>query len=603
MNSAQATLHREVDSSNNLFHGTTPMPSTLKYAPQWAIQTTENLAQKQWNVSAFNVFMSQATEPEFLQSQKPFYFAVKAFPQMLSLLASLIEDSHHRLVVMENLYEEHGHGNADKFHTTTYMQYLKALGLTQEHEQELINHESDNPWVTQWIENILSGSHADNALRLCAYLAGIECLYAVISQDICLWLKKHHLLEKQTHYTHHASLDWEHGTELFDLALQLKYHYGMKNPVLYKEHIMHAQIMESFNQAQKDFLELYHHLVVPTQHQLKKIHEQPISFYYIREDSKVETRALKNLIKDRPYSNSNSKSNPNPSQDKHQQYPVSILTIASGGEHIMEYLAQDYPVSITAIDLNTHQLDLAQKKIASLKSWGNPLYEQNRNTENKTDNATMFLPYGLDEHNTGKFEQIFALLRQSLMENGRVPQNIQQEKLHYVVKNLFTNDNLNRVFGEDATRFTKESFAQHFTEVFLHALDGHEANVQNIFYQKPVRNYAQLAHDIQLNQKKHKLTWEVVNCREVRSLEVESSIRHNRYDLIDVSNIGDWMGLNEYHQVIAFLNNQLNANGVIVARKLLGDYCLAHALQEHGLKVHPTQDSTGFYSETVYGWK
>lgn len=582
MNSAQATLYREVGNTND------NIAPAMKYAPQWVIKTTEDFTQKHWHVSAFYTFMSQANQAEFLQSQKPFYFAVKAFPQMLSKLASLIEDSHHRLVVMENLYEEHGHGNADKFHTASYLQYLKALGLTQDHEQELINHESDNPWVTQWIENILSGNDSNNgnALRLCAYLAGIECLYAVISQDICVWLKEHHLLDKQTHYTHHASLDWEHGTELFDLALQLKYHYGMKNPVLYKEHIMHAQIMESFNQAQADFLELYHHLVVPTQNQLQKIHQQPVSFYYIREDSRVEIKALEHLIKNRHF-------------EKKEQSAVSILTIASGGEHVMEYLAQDYPVSIKAIDLNATQIELAQNKIASLKSWGNPLYEQNRNV-NIEDR---FLPYGLNEHNTGKFEQIFALLRQSLMENGQVPQTIHQEKLRYVVSHLFTNDNLNIVFGEDATRFTKESFAEHFTEVFWHALDGHEANAQNIFYQKPVRNYAQLAADIQKHHKKHTLAWEVVNCRDTYSLESQSTIGHQHYDLIDVSNIGDWMSMNEYHRVIAFLNNQLNSNGVIIARKLLGDYCLAHTLQEHGLKIHPTEDSTGFYSETVYGWK
>lgn len=567
----------------------------VKYAPQWAINTTQEFAQKRWKTSRFHTFMKEATVSEFLQSQEPFYFAVKAFPQMLSLLASLIEDSQTRLIVMENLYEEHGHGNSLNFHTTTYFTYLKTLGLEEDSYNDTRPNLKENPWVSNWIENILKGNHTENALRLSAYLAGIECLYAVISQNICQWLEDHQLIDKQTHYTHHASLDWEHGTELFDLALQLKYQYGMKNPGLYKEHIMFDHIMQSFNQAQQDFLELYEHLVVPTQKQLQKIHEQPISFYYLREDSRVETKALRAVINSRPRNNTSYNNTTYNTSD-----PMSILTIASGGEHIMGYLAQDYPVKINVMDLNQTQLDLTQKKIAALKSWGNPLHPD-YNMENVA--AIQMWPEVLRQHQTGKFEQIFSLLRQTLSENGQVPENISREKLSYVTEKIFSNNNLNLVFGEDATRFTRESFAQHFTEVFFNALDAHEANAENIFYQKPVRNYPQLAHDIQFNYKKHTLTWEVVNCRDYQSLEIKSSIRHNRYHLIDVSNIGDWMSLNEYQRVIAFLNNQLESGGVLIARKLLGDYSLYNALSEHGLKVQHVKDSTGFYSETVYAWK
>lgn len=573
----------------------------MQYSPQWAINATTELAQNQWKHSRFHDFMQKATVSEFLASQEPFYFAVKAFPQMLALLASLIEDSATRLVVIENLYEEHGKGNPAGFHTHSYLKYLQALGMNENTVNEVINGNNihnpglikENPWVSQWIEKILKKQ--DNPLRLAAYLAGIECLYAVISQDICSWLKDHHLIDKQTHYTYHAKLDWEHGTELFDLALQMKYQYGLQNPVLYKEHIMHAQITESFTQAQKDFLELYEHMVVPTHAQMLAIHQQPVSFYYIREDSAIEQKALNTLVTNRKcnaYRNGNST----------EQSPVSILSIASGGEHLMHYLAQDYPVKIAALDMNAQQLDLAQKKIQALLEWYSP-QSYKGNDVNDNNHGYDYLPTVFKEHNTGKFEQIFALLRQSLQENGVMPEKISDEKLSYVVSLLFTNENLNTVFGADATRLTTESFAQHFTEVFIQALTDKETNSGNIFYQKPLCDYAQLAHAMQHQRKNHALTWEVVNMKDDYYLNRHSTAMQDNYDLMDLSNIGDWMSLKQYHQMIHILMGRLNHGGIVIARKLLGDYSLANTLKEHGLNVQQALDSTGFYRETVYGFK
>lgn len=579
----------------------------MQYSPQWAINATTQLAQTQWKRSRFHDFMQKATVSEFLASQQPFYFAVKAFPQMLALLASLIEDSATRLVVIENLYEEHGNGNPSGFHTHSYLKYLQALGMDEDKVSQVINGNNpglikENPWVSQWIENILKNH--DNPLRLAAYLAGIECLYAVISQNICSWLKDHHLIDKQTHYTYHARLDWEHGTELFDLALQLKYQYGSQNPVLYKEHIMHAQITESFNQAQQDFLQLYEHLVVPTHAQMLAIHQQPVSFYYIREDSAIEQKALNTLVTNRKC-NAYRNGLDDEQQNKHLS-PVSILSIASGGEHLMHYLAQDYPVKIAAIDMNAQQLDLAQKKIQALLDWYSPQSYKGNYTNNRADNTNAqhdYLPTLFKEHNTGKFEQVFALLRQSLHENGVMPEKFSDEKLTYVLAQLFTNENLNTVFGEDATRFTTESFAQHFTEVFIQALTDREINSCNIFYQTPLRDYAQLAHGMQHQRKTHSVTWEVVNMKDDYYLDRHSTAMQDSYDLMDLSNIGDWMSLKQYHQMLHILMGRLNHGGIVIARKLLGDYSLANTLKEHGLNVQQALDSTGFYRETVYGFK
>lgn len=74
----------------------------LNQCKKEAIEETNNNG---WNNHKFHSFLSNATQQEFLQSQIPFFYAVQAFPRALALLASKIENSHDRLLVIENLYE------------------------------------------------------------------------------------------------------------------------------------------------------------------------------------------------------------------------------------------------------------------------------------------------------------------------------------------------------------------------------------------------------------------------------------------------------------------------------------------------------------------
>jgi single-stranded DNA-specific DHH superfamily exonuclease len=72
--------------------------------------------------------------------------------------------------------------------------------------------------------------------------------------------------------------------------------------------------------------------------------------------------------------------------------------------------------------------------------------------------------------------------------------------------------------------------------------------------------------------------------------------RAGKFHLIDLSNIGDWMPLTDFQQLVRQAFGQLHNNGRLVLRRLLGDYSLMDLTVG---RITPLYDETGFYSETV----
>lgn len=502
----------------------------------WAINTTK---ERGWGNSRFQKFLENSTQQEFLVSQIPFYYAVQAFPRMLCKLAMNIEDSYDRLLVVENIYEEHGKSNSNHFHTNTYREYLSALGWDGKFNK--------NPWVDEWINKVLSFPYS--ASEYAAYLSGIEYLYALISHDIAEHINTLKLHGKQSHYANHSVLDWEHGYELLSVSINL---INVQNENL------PLNIQSAFTQAQNDFINMYEHLIIPTKKEMSFFNKEKIAFYYSREDSNVESEVLK----------------------KYTSNQMNILSIASGGEHIFEYLSSDKNLFLDVIDINPNQLELSKNKL-------NQLLENNFNDK------------VLSEQEIGKFEKMFSLLR-SFFNEGEISglkcgMPIETKKLKFIVDILFSNDYLNIVFGEDATKYTVKSFSNHFYSVFVECLSKNETNTLNIFENKSIRNYEGLSSLLIKNYKNHELIWRVNNPK-----NFSSTIN---YDIINISNIGDWMSQEDYNDMLIRLKNHLNKNGCIIARKLLGDYNLKEVLENHGFNCENMIDSTNFYTETVVAYK
>src|SRR5580765_6836023 len=68
----------------------------------------------------------------FRRSQEQFFFAVSFFPRPMAALVGRIPNPKARLDILHNLVEEHGEFNEDRFHHTTFQQFLRSIGSEPE---------------------------------------------------------------------------------------------------------------------------------------------------------------------------------------------------------------------------------------------------------------------------------------------------------------------------------------------------------------------------------------------------------------------------------------------------------------------------------------
>lgn len=493
-------------------------------------------------------FLKLASQQEFLLSQEGFYYAVKSFPRMLAKLASLIEDSETRLLVVENIWEEHGQGNPKLFHTNSYYQYLQSLGLTKNIQD--IEH---NPWVDEWISSVLSKDLS--ASQYAAYLGGIEYIYARISNIISEHIQNFDLKNEQTHYAKHGVLDYDHAAELLEVCINSQYDET------------DGDLLGCFQSAIQSFLQMFDKMVRLTEAEAKEIAKEKIAFYYAREDTTIECDVVSTI---RQQKNGNK---------------VKVLMICSGGENSIELLKLDTPVDIMALDINPHQIALAKEKIESIATNGS-------------------LSDKLIKLNEGKFEKLFEVLKNSFirkeLEEIRYGEESALKKLKFVCDNLFSNKTLEIIFTEEATKYSKESFSEHFYNVFAHQIK------QFLTYHPEFSNIGcvlGLATPIDYTGKFNKnSTIDYFN----GSFEAYFSAKNEKYDVIDVSNISDWMSKERTVQTIKLLYSQLNEGGCLIGRKLLGDYDWVDLIQKDcslAMNVQQVQDQTSFYTQTVIAQK
>ena len=469
----------------------------------------------------FAQFTKFCTQEEFGNSQSGFFYAVKAFPQMLCRLASMIESPEARLKVVENIWEEHGHGNKSEFHTETFKSYLSVLG------QESIPR---NFFVDQWVEKVLKLDMS--ASSYAAYLGGIEFIYTRISKMICDTLERFGLNGSQHHYKTHKELDFQHATELLEVALELE----------------NQDNYPSFCQGVDDLVELFNQMTFLTQKEVDVISEEKVAFYYSREDSQVELNYLK--------------------ENSH------VLTVCSGGEHLLA-IKEKYPSAhITALDINPQQIRLAQSKFI-----------------NRTK-----------ELEVGKFEKIFHYFSSKMTTEDiigiKFGNKFALKKLELLCQDIFSNKNLNIIFTEEATKYSSQNFSHHFYQVFkqkIMVLDNQPSNMNNILGKTlpVVFNGVINSDNVDYYQ------GDFISYFNGLSSD-NSSIG---YDLISLSNIGDWMPVEKLVEIVTLAHKYTKPQGCVITRKLLGDYSLKNIMTPIFSRVLKEEDNTGFYTECWVGIK
>jgi pyrroloquinoline-quinone synthase len=155
------------------------------------------------------------SKSEFRHTQVPFRFAVESYSQALAAVLAHVPQLEMRLLVAENVAEEHGHGKARASHKATFHGYLRALGAT---EAELA--EPCPVAVSAFNYSLLDFCLVQPYESGAAALGIIEHLYVGISTSIARTL--HHRAwvapGSQRHYDVHQELDVSHARDLLALC-------------------------------------------------------------------------------------------------------------------------------------------------------------------------------------------------------------------------------------------------------------------------------------------------------------------------------------------------------------------------------------------------
>jgi pyrroloquinoline-quinone synthase len=156
------------------------------------------------------------TIERFARQQRQFRFAVEQFARPLSLLAGRLADTALRDLIVRNVWEEHGQGDASLRHAATFRRFLLALGADPD------DLDTDRPGVAvDAFNTALCGLCTTETVGLAgAALGMIELTFSRISVALATaivergWLS----VDDLVHYTLHAALDTGHAEDLFAVA-------------------------------------------------------------------------------------------------------------------------------------------------------------------------------------------------------------------------------------------------------------------------------------------------------------------------------------------------------------------------------------------------
>jgi pyrroloquinoline-quinone synthase len=117
---------------------------------------------------------------DFVETQVQFLFAVVFFARPMAMLAGRLPRPEMRLPLLENVQDEHGHGNLRLSHERTFLQLLERFG----ENAERIERRALWPEVRAF-NTLLGGVCAlDDTLTALATLGVIEDMFAHISAAI-----------------------------------------------------------------------------------------------------------------------------------------------------------------------------------------------------------------------------------------------------------------------------------------------------------------------------------------------------------------------------------------------------------------------------------
>ena len=149
----------------------------------------------------------------FRKSQEQFFHAVTFFPRPMAALVGRIPNPKTRLDILHNLVEEHGEFDAERFHHTTFQQFLRSIGS----QPEKLETGALSPAMRAFNSVLTCACVLDELEVGVACMGIIEHAFAGISATIGQavvargWVRQDALV----HYALHAQIDERHAEEFF----------------------------------------------------------------------------------------------------------------------------------------------------------------------------------------------------------------------------------------------------------------------------------------------------------------------------------------------------------------------------------------------------
>jgi S-adenosylmethionine-diacylglycerol 3-amino-3-carboxypropyl transferase len=350
-----------------------------------------------------------------------------------------------------------------------------------------------------------------------------------------------------------------------------------------------------------------------------------IAFSQVREDPRIELRVIQELA-------------------KHQR-PLRILLVASGGCTALSLLTSPAIAKIEAIDLNPAQLHLVELRRQALLHLSLDAQVRLIGADAASDrdrlsiyaNLRAYLPqptqsfwdarqeqiaFGVNR--VGRFEQLFRELAAKFAQLGIAPLKepltaIQHPQWRILFEQVFERERLVQTFGEAAVNYSMDrSFGEHFADVFAQALQRFNPNenyfLTQVWGDRYTDNLAGEGVPLYLQESAQKNIWALG----VERLQLHQGAFIDRlqqlaevegFDLIQFSNISDWMPLSDLHQMLTDAIACLKSGGAIIGRRLNGDHHLAAVMAEHIAVDHNlsqellSSDRSFFYREVVVGFR
>lgn len=152
----------------------------------------------------------------FKKTQIDFFYAVDFFSKPMAALIARLDQHDQRIDILHNIVEEHGDFNASYYHSETFRQFLKSLGLDP---YKVLENNKTSPAVDAFNTALMGAVYSKDPLAGIGCIGIIEYAFAEISATIgnCVidrgWVNRKELV----HYGVHAELDKTHAEDFFIL--------------------------------------------------------------------------------------------------------------------------------------------------------------------------------------------------------------------------------------------------------------------------------------------------------------------------------------------------------------------------------------------------